>query len=184
MTSLLSRTGITYARTRTFLAAWLLHSCPLDLAHQHNAISAPAKIRTAHTLGGPGKHTAHPPAHESAAVHRSATMSTITRVDANSLYVSEPNPSWFGNGPNEQNNPKWTNANWLKSRFHFSFAEYHDAKRCVFTAFMPVPLRELCLNTESYVHENGVVKSTLTRHRRHLRTIHPDADPALGFCGL
>ena len=62
-------------------------------------------------------------------------MSTITRVDANSLYVSEPNPSWFGNGPNEQNNPKWTNANWLKSRFHFSFAEYHDAKRCVFTAF-------------------------------------------------
>lgn len=30
----------------------------------------------------------------------------------------------FGNGANEESNPKWTNKNWLKSRFHFSFAEY------------------------------------------------------------
>ena len=36
------------------------------------------------------------------------------------LYVSEPPPNWFGNGANERTNPLWTNANWLKSRFHFS----------------------------------------------------------------
>eukprot|EP00403_Amphidinium_massartii_P010484 CAMPEP_0178423112 /NCGR_PEP_ID=MMETSP0689_2-20121128/27522_1 /TAXON_ID=160604 /ORGANISM="Amphidinium massartii, Strain CS-259" /LENGTH=275 /DNA_ID=CAMNT_0020044699 /DNA_START=72 /DNA_END=899 /DNA_ORIENTATION=+ len=44
-----------------------------------------------------------------------------------SLYVSEPEPWMFGN---ERNPPKgtegWTNSNWLKSRFHFSFAEYYD----------------------------------------------------------
>lgn len=32
----------------------------------------------------------------------------------------------FGNGANEPDKPTWTNANWLKSRFHFSFAEYND----------------------------------------------------------
>uniref|UniRef100_A0A6V3IYH2 Pirin N-terminal domain-containing protein n=1 Tax=Lotharella globosa TaxID=91324 RepID=A0A6V3IYH2_9EUKA len=42
------------------------------------------------------------------------------------LAVSEPNPMWFGNKANEPNNPKWTNKNWLKSRFHFSFAEYSN----------------------------------------------------------
>lgn len=36
----------------------------------------------------------------------------------------------FGNGENEdpKKNKAWSNANWLKSRFHFSFAEYHDAR--------------------------------------------------------
>jgi redox-sensitive bicupin YhaK (pirin superfamily) len=51
------------------------------------------------------------------------------RVVPNSkLFVSEPDPSWFGNGPNEDlaKNSHWTNANWLKSRFHFSFAEYNN----------------------------------------------------------
>mmetsp|Transcript_17596 Transcript_17596/g.44463 ORF Transcript_17596/g.44463 Transcript_17596/m.44463 type:complete len:273 (+) Transcript_17596:225-1043(+) len=43
------------------------------------------------------------------------------------LAVSEPNPAWFGNGANEQS-PHWTNANWLKSRFHFSFAEYNNPR--------------------------------------------------------
>jgi hypothetical protein len=37
------------------------------------------------------------------------------------LYKSEPPPEWFGNGPNETDR-QWTNENWLKSRFHFSFA--------------------------------------------------------------
>ena len=42
------------------------------------------------------------------------------------LFVSEPNPEWFGNGPNPDvpETQNWTNANWLKSRFHFNFAEY------------------------------------------------------------
>lgn len=58
-------------------------------------------------------------------------------------FVSEPNPAWFGNKPNpskEHIDPvqdegaghgkandewtNWSNWNWLKSRFHFNFAEY------------------------------------------------------------
>lgn len=50
----------------------------------------------------------------------------ITVVPSEKLFVSEPNPMWFGNGPNPGYDPEWTNANWLKSRFHFSFAEYHN----------------------------------------------------------
>lgn len=51
------------------------------------------------------------------------------RVISNSkLHVSEPDPRWFGNEPNPPvRDPAWTNDNWLKSRFHFSFAEYHSA---------------------------------------------------------
>ena len=48
------------------------------------------------------------------------------RVPEASLYVSEPNPAGFGN-PGNVRMPKmsgWSNSNWLKSRFHFSFAEH------------------------------------------------------------
>lgn len=54
------------------------------------------------------------------------------------LYVSEPNPFMFGNANND---PKWkeevtpwgeNSANWLKSRFHFSFAEYRNMKNSKF----------------------------------------------------
>mmetsp|Transcript_6822 Transcript_6822/g.14895 ORF Transcript_6822/g.14895 Transcript_6822/m.14895 type:complete len:316 (+) Transcript_6822:133-1080(+) len=48
----------------------------------------------------------------------------IKVVPSSKLFVSEPDPSWFGNGANPMNDKAWTNANWLKSRFHFSFAEY------------------------------------------------------------
>jgi len=48
----------------------------------------------------------------------------IKVVPNSSLFVSEPDPSWFGNPGNPMNDAKWTNSNWLKSRFHFSFAEY------------------------------------------------------------
>ena len=37
------------------------------------------------------------------------------------LYVSQPEPQWFGNPPNEGH---WSTENWLLSRFHFNFAEY------------------------------------------------------------
>ncbi|EGD75683.1 pirin [Salpingoeca rosetta] len=50
-------------------------------------------------------------------------------VPASTLFVSEPNPAWFGNPSNPKGDSRWTNANWLKSRFHFSFAEYHDRSR-------------------------------------------------------
>lgn len=47
------------------------------------------------------------------------------KIPESKLFVSEPNPSWFGNSGNEPRNKDWTNKNWLKSRFHFSFAEYN-----------------------------------------------------------
>jgi redox-sensitive bicupin YhaK (pirin superfamily) len=58
------------------------------------------------------------------------TLSTmaplITVVPNEKLYTSEPHPSMFGNAANPGFDPAWTNENWLKSRFHFSFAEYHN----------------------------------------------------------
>jgi len=53
----------------------------------------------------------------------------LEHVPAGSLFVSEPSPMHFGNETNEKADPAWTNANWLKSRFHFSFAEYSDMRR-------------------------------------------------------
>lgn len=50
--------------------------------------------------------------------------SSFRKVPQNVLGVSEPNPSWFGNPPN--GGKGWTNENWLLSRFHFNFAEYHN----------------------------------------------------------
>ncbi|KAJ8907264.1 hypothetical protein NDN08_007379 [Rhodosorus marinus] len=52
----------------------------------------------------------------------------VSVVPKESLYVSEPDPAWFGNGQNDSSNARWTNANWLKSRFHFSFAENMSGK--------------------------------------------------------
>ena len=43
----------------------------------------------------------------------------MNKISVDDLFVSEPDPSWFGNGPNEPDHPCWTNKNWLKSRFHF-----------------------------------------------------------------
>jgi quercetin 2,3-dioxygenase len=57
------------------------------------------------------------------AVH---TMSALRKISQSKLGVSEPNPYHFGNEPNEKNHDSWTNGNWLKSRFHFSFAEYYN----------------------------------------------------------
>jgi redox-sensitive bicupin YhaK (pirin superfamily) len=53
----------------------------------------------------------------------------LRHVPRSILYASEPNPAWFGNPPNESRNPNWdreVSNNWLKSRFHFSFAEYSN----------------------------------------------------------
>ena len=56
-------------------------------------------------------------------------------IEASSLFVSEPNPYMFGN-PNNKVNKYWTNNNWLKSRFHFSFAEYRDRNRSGFDSML------------------------------------------------
>ena len=60
-------------------------------------------------------------------------VAPLTRlVPNNKLFTSEPNPAWFGNGANTPDDPAWTNANWLKSRFHFSFAEYNNPRNSDF----------------------------------------------------
>jgi len=56
---------------------------------------------------------------------------TLRKVPQERLFVSEPPPDWFGNPGNEKS-AKWTNGNWLKSRFHFSFAEYNTRKNANF----------------------------------------------------
>jgi hypothetical protein len=56
----------------------------------------------------------------------------MKKIPESALAVSEPNPSWFGNPGNEPSNPAWTNKNWLKSRFHFSFAEYSNPQNSAF----------------------------------------------------
>ena len=55
----------------------------------------------------------------------------MNKIPVSSLYVSEPNPRMFGNGPNpttaeELSKAKWTQPNWLRSRFHFAFAEWRS----------------------------------------------------------
>ncbi|GAB5363956.1 hypothetical protein AAMO2058_000927800 [Amorphochlora amoebiformis] len=57
-----------------------------------------------------------------------SSKSSLKHIPNKYLTVSEPNPIYFGNGMNEAKNPNWTNKNWLKSRFHFSFAEYYNPK--------------------------------------------------------
>ena len=73
----------------------------------------------------PSRHSLTTVAQECSAMSNPATIKVIPN---DKLYISEPNPSWFGNGANTPSDPKWTNNNWLKSRFHFSFAEYSNAK--------------------------------------------------------
>ncbi|KAL7480227.1 hypothetical protein ACHAWX_000152 [Stephanocyclus meneghinianus] len=52
----------------------------------------------------------------------------LKHIPSNHLYLSEPSPQFFGNPPNEPQNPHWDSrtSNWLQSRFHFSFAEYSN----------------------------------------------------------
>jgi quercetin 2,3-dioxygenase len=57
---------------------------------------------------------------------------SIKVIPNDKLYVSEPDPRYFGNGPNPTSDASWTNQNWLKSRFHFSFAEYSSYKNSDF----------------------------------------------------
>mmetsp|Transcript_61352 Transcript_61352/g.132482 ORF Transcript_61352/g.132482 Transcript_61352/m.132482 type:complete len:310 (-) Transcript_61352:68-997(-) len=61
----------------------------------------------------------------------SQSGSAADMILPSSLFVSEPDPRMFGNAANE-GKPEWTNKNWLKSRFHFSFAEYSDPRRSNF----------------------------------------------------
>ena len=62
------------------------------------------------------------------AMGKSGAQRGFQHSPANTLFVSEPPPDWFGNPPNEKNNGSWSNANWLKSRFHFNFAEHSGGR--------------------------------------------------------
>ena len=59
-----------------------------------------------------------------------AAAPEMRKIPNSKLFVSEPPPQWFGNesNPPKGSAPGWTNENWLKSRFHFSFAEYNTHK--------------------------------------------------------
>lgn len=62
-----------------------------------------------------------------------ASTSPIVHIPAASLYVSTPDPSMFGNAANPRPPPThWTAPNWLRSIFHFSFAEYYEPSKSSF----------------------------------------------------
>jgi redox-sensitive bicupin YhaK (pirin superfamily) len=48
----------------------------------------------------------------------------IKKITQSMLGHSKPDPQWFGNGANAVNDAKWSESNWLYSRFHFNFAEW------------------------------------------------------------
>jgi len=62
----------------------------------------------------------------------SARSKMLKVIPNNKLFVTEPDPRWFGNPSNPGFDPAWNNVNWLKSRFHFSFAEYHNDQNTSF----------------------------------------------------
>lgn len=47
-------------------------------------------------------------------LRQSRAMASVTHVPAHTLFVSEPPPEWFGNGPNPKNGRGWSNANWVR----------------------------------------------------------------------
>lgn len=55
------------------------------------------------------------------------------KVPHEGLFISEPHPSGFGNEgnftPGKGKGKDWSCANWLQSRFHFSFAEYRGGRQ-------------------------------------------------------
>eukprot|EP01038_Epipyxis_sp_PR26KG_P008393 gene8393-11351_t len=61
-----------------------------------------------------------------------SSKALFRKVPESILGRSEPDPRWFGNPVNESKNTKWTNPNWLLSRFHFSFAEYNNHRNMGF----------------------------------------------------
>ncbi|CAK9062791.1 unnamed protein product [Durusdinium trenchii] len=57
-----------------------------------------------------------------------AMSGNVSVIPESRLFASEPDPRWFGNprNPADVKAQGWTNENWLKSRFHFNFAEYSE----------------------------------------------------------
>jgi len=59
-----------------------------------------------------------------------SSTGSLRVIEERKLFVSEPGPQMFGNSANPSKSSwegqTWSNKNWLKSRFHFNFAEYHS----------------------------------------------------------
>ena len=88
----------------SFLPSFLTRTLPEERANGSRSLVAPSRVRM---------------------------VLTSLHIPEAQLYVSEPPPQMFGNSANEKD-PLWTNTNWLKSRFHFSFAEYRNPKNTQF----------------------------------------------------
>jgi len=97
----------------------------------HRRLLCDRAARAPHRVGG------NPQYHQNKVRSISTNLGNVAKMVPNSvkvvpnskLFVSEPPPSWFGNPENPgEPPPGWTNGNWLKSRFHFSFAEYSSGK--------------------------------------------------------
>ena len=58
-------------------------------------------------------------------------MPSIRKVSLSSLFISRPKPQYFGNPSNpikgSDEIKSWSDDNWLRSRFHFQFAESDDS---------------------------------------------------------
>jgi hypothetical protein len=68
-----------------------------------------------------------------APVSQTCSLPKVRVIPAEKLFISEPDPSWFGNQANPiLGDPAWTRDNWLRSIFHFSFAEYMNSKNTNF----------------------------------------------------
>ena len=102
------------------LSLWNMEMCPFV----HDSIFSLEiiiKFSPSLTFSPPGTCDQH--SHTASKI----TAMLLKHVPASRLSMSEPPPSWFGSPPNKLQNPRWDNAtsqNWLKSRFHFSFAKY------------------------------------------------------------
>lgn len=61
---------------------------------------------------------------------------TYRTIPQRKLHVSEPAAFMFGNPSNTPEDPTWSeeSENWLKSRYHFSFAEYYNPSNSSFGA--------------------------------------------------
>jgi redox-sensitive bicupin YhaK (pirin superfamily) len=59
-------------------------------------------------------------------------MAALRKIALAAKFVSEPDPRMFGNPANARGDANWSNQNWLKSIFSFSFAEYFDPRAARF----------------------------------------------------
>ena len=109
---------------------------------------------------------------------------SIRVIPNNKLYVSEPDPRWFGNEPNPPvKDPSWTNDNWLKSRFHFSFAEYHSAANTNFGVLRVINDDLVQPHRGFGTHPHGdmeIVTYIVHGELTHQDSLTPNTDETLG----